>query len=46
MNVFEPCPFSKFAEGNERGVHGGVTVLLDVDGHMMGVRNYYETMER
>ena len=25
MNVFEPCLFSKFAEGNEPGEHGGVT---------------------
>ena len=44
MNVFEPCFFSKFAEGNEPGEHGGVTprcssvgvVLLEVDCHMMG----------
>ena len=43
MNVFEPCPFSKFVEGNEPG-DGGVTprcafvggVLLEVDGHVMG----------
>ena len=44
MNVFEPCPFSKFVVGNEPGEHGGVTprcafvggVLLEVDGHVMG----------
>ena len=43
MNVFEPCSFSKFVEGNELGEHGGVTprcafvggVLLEVDRHMM-----------
>ena len=25
LNVSEPCLFSKFAEGNEPGEHGGVT---------------------
>ena len=56
INVFEPCPFSKSVEGNEPGVHGGVTprcafvggVLLEVDRNMMGGpgRNHHETMER
>ena len=56
MNVFELCLFSKFVEGNEPGVHGGVTprgssvggVLLEVYCHVMGGpgRNHHETMER
>ena len=55
-NVFEPCLFSKFAEGNEPGEQGGVIprgssvggVLLEVDCHMMGGpgRNHHGTMER
>ena len=56
MNVFEPCLFSKFAEGNGPGEHGGVTprgssvggVLLEVYCHVMGGlgRNHHETVER